>query len=126
MNAFFIIPGRLPGLNEIILKARGNRFSGAHQKKKYTQLCAQYVISGFVPTFTKPVNLKFGWCEPNRRRDVDNIQAGAKFVLDALVLTERIPDDSQKWVKAISHTMLPPEKATPHVAVEITEVEEEV
>ncbi len=121
MKARFTVQSRLPGLNEIIGANRGNRFGGAAHKKKFTKLCAQYVISDKVPTFDKPVKVTFFWCEKDKRRDIDNIQAGSKFIVDALVELERLPDDSQKWVKSVSHKMLEPERETPHVIVEIQE-----
>lgn len=37
----------------------------------------------------------------NRRKDLDNYSATVKFILDALVHCEIIPDDSIKFIKAV-------------------------
>ena len=115
----FHIPGRLPGLNEIVDAARGNRFSGATQKKKATTLCGQWIMASRVPAFTVPVSIHFQWFEPNRRRDLDNIVAGSKFILDALVVTGRLPNDGRAWVRALAHTFPEPDVDNPRVVVSI-------
>ena len=40
----------------------------------------------------------FDWIEPDKRRDMDNISAGKKFILDALVWAGVLQDDSWKCV----------------------------
>lgn len=122
MKFSFTIPVRLPGMNEIIGEARKSRFGGATQKKQCMKICSQYILTAQVPVFDVPVTVTLNWCEKDRRRDIDNIQAGSKFILDALVGMGRIPNDSQRWVRNVSHKMLEPEKDTPHVVVEIESV----
>lgn len=119
----FTIPGRLPGLNEIVGAARYNRFAAASQKKKATELCAQHVIASRIPAFKGPVALTIDWIEPNNRRDIDNVAAGAKFILDALVSSGRLPNDSRKWVKALTHTFPPADKMNPRVEVALELIE---
>lgn len=115
----FTVQGRLPGLNEIVAKARYNRFAGASQKKKETRRCAFSVMVGSVPTFTVPVRVKFRWIEPDNRRDPDNIRSGAKFILDALVELGRIPGDGRKWIKAIEDEFPPADAVAPRIEVEL-------
>lgn len=117
----FEIMGRLPGLNEMTAANRYNRFAGGTQKKKTTALCAKWIQSSKVPTFNQPIKVAFEWVEPNARRDIDNVAAGAKFVLDALVDTGRLPNDGRKWVRAISHTFPEPDPVNPKVIVTIEE-----
>jgi hypothetical protein len=117
----FTITGRLSGLNEIISAARYNRFAGASQKKKETKRCQWAIIAGEVPTFSSPVRLRFSWVETNLKRDPDNVCAGAKFVLDALVELNRIPGDGRRWIKTIEHVFPEPDKKNPRVEIEITE-----
>lgn len=117
----FTIQGRLSGLNEIINASRGNRYAGANQKKKETARCQWAVIANAVPTFVAPVRINFRWFEKDLRRDPDNICAGAKFVLDALVELNRIPNDSRKWIKGITHDFPDPNKNDPRVEVQIEE-----
>ena len=121
MEGRFTISGRLSGLNEIVNIARYNRFAGASQKKKETQRCQWAIIAGRVPTYQNPVVIKFVWIEKDLRRDPDNICAGAKFVLDALVELGRIPNDTRKWIKGITHEFPEPDKKNPRVEVSIFE-----
>ena len=87
------IPGQLPGLNEIIDAASkhgrswgGKRWNMWTARKKIEEhkigLCILRVK-------LKPVDrafFRFDWCEPDRKRDPDNISAGGrKVILDALV-----------------------------------------
>jgi hypothetical protein len=119
MNANFTIDGRLPGLNEIIGAINIHRYKGATLKKKETARCMWAIIAGHVPTFTDPVRIGFRWIEPNMMRDPDNISAGAKYVLDALVQLKRIPNDTRRWVKSITHDFAEPDGVSPRVEVTI-------
>lgn len=117
----FTVTGKLSGLNEIVAAARCNRFAGASQKKKETNRCQWAIIAGEVPTFSTPVRLRFKWIEADLRRDPDNLCAGAKFCLDALVELKRIPNDTRRWVKAIEHVFPNPDKTNPRIEVQIEE-----
>lgn len=121
MQGRFTISGRLSGLNEIIKVARYNRFEGASQKKKETQRCQWAIIAGSVPVYKIPVRVSFKWIEQDLRRDPDNISAGAKFCLDALVELGRIPNDTRRWIKGITHEFPDPDKKNPRVEVMIFE-----
>lgn len=118
----FEITGRLPGLNEIVSVNRSNKFYGSVEKKKYTNLCGQYIIASQVPRFLNPIKVNFEWIEPNKKRDLDNITGGTKFILDALVSTGTIPNDTRNWVRSLSHTFPPPDKKNPRIIVTIEEV----
>ena len=74
--------------------------------------------------FDVPVEVKFLWVEKDRRRDKDNIRAGAKFVLDSLVLAEIIPNDNWKWVVNLFDEYMV-DSAKPGVHVTITAAREE-
>ena len=124
MEFRFVIPGRLPGLNEIIYAARSHWSKGSKQKKEVTRLCAQYVLASRVPVFKKPIAVSFSWFEKDLRRDIDNISAGSKFILDALVETGRLKGDGRKWVKFISHEFPDPEPENPRVVVGIRGIDE--
>lgn len=117
MKQTFEIPGRLPGLNEIVNSARSNRFAGAKQKKEETERCAFYAMP--LNPFNVPIVLKIRWIEPNMRRDVDNISGGAKFILDGLVMAGKIPDDSRRWVQGLSHEFAWPDAIHPRIEVSI-------
>ena len=93
---------RLPSLNEYINVCRTNRFQAASYKRKYEGQIGFFLSS--LPTIRKPVIIHFHWIEPNRRRDLDNIAFGKKFVLDAMVKRGVLEDDSAKFVKGFSDT----------------------
>lgn len=123
MKSTFSIPGVLPGYNEMGDAAR-THWSQAHkQKKRFTRICGQYIIACQVPFFKLPVQVHFKWIERDQRRDFDNVCAGAKLILDALVKTGRLPNDSRKWVTFISNEMAIPDKKNPRVQVTIQTVE---
>lgn len=112
------IPGRLPGLNEIIEANRINRFAGAKQKKdaqKLIKLCARNL-----PALTEPVKLEYLWVEQARRRDWDNIMAGQKFVQDALVDAGKLTNDGWANIILVRHDFAV-DKEHPRVEVTITD-----
>lgn len=111
----------MPGLNEIIGANRRHYHAGARQKKEETERCQWAILAGRVPTFTFPVWVRFVWVERDFRRDPDNITAGTKFVLDALVELKRIPGDSRRWIRGIEHEFALPEKEAPRIEVELTD-----
>jgi len=113
------IPGRLPGLNEIIAAAKEHFGSYANMKDEYTASIAW--LAKKLPKYEK-VALIITWYEPDKRRDLDNIMAGQKFILDGLVAAGTIPNDSQKYVRGIIHRFKVDRK-NPRVEVEIVDVE---
>jgi len=117
----FVIPGRMPGLNEIIGVARANRFASASQKHKWTAVCAKAAREAAIPAIARPVRVRICWFEPNVRRDPDNIEAAVKFILDGLVEAGILEDDGQKNIIDITHVVAP-DKANPRVVVELEEV----
>lgn len=113
--------GRLPGLNEIITeskKGRGKYQPYAIMKEQYTSEIGW--LAKKMPSYQK-VNVTITWIEPNRRRDPDNIQAGAKFVMDGLVAGGVIKDDSQRYVKSIRH-FFEVDKENPRIEIDVEEV----
>jgi hypothetical protein len=117
----FEIPGRLPGMNDIIGTASYNRYASGTLKKESTNRCAQYVIASRCPYFTDPINLHIKWYEPNAKRDLDNISGGGtKYILDALLITGRIKNDTRNWVRSLTHTFPLPDKINPHIEIIIT------
>lgn len=92
----FTIPARLPGLNEIIEANRTNRYEGAKQKEIADMLVAFHAKR--IKPLESPCVVKIRFIEPNKKRDIDNIYSGAKFVLDGLRKAGILKNDSQKWV----------------------------
>ena len=107
----------LPGLNEMINVARTNRYASAKQKKKYTkkvekELIAQHCIPDKPMT---SISINCIWTESGRARDPDNIRVGIKYILDAMVNTGILKDDSMKHVKFIGDTFQKGDKRTAQV-----------
>lgn len=117
------IPGRLPGLNEIIAAAKEHFGSYANMKDEYTASIAWLAKQARLPKFEKAY-LVITWFEPDRRRDPDNIMAGQKFILDGMVAAGTIPNDSQKHIKGIVHRFRV-DKRNPRVEVEIVDIEKQ-
>lgn len=117
LNNSFKIFGRLSGMNEMINSARTNRFGNSVLKKKETGRCEEAILVSNLKKFEGPVSISVMWIEPNYKRDPDNIEAGIKFILDALVKTEKIKNDGQRWIKEIRHLHGPPDKLYPRVIV---------
>lgn len=92
------IPGRLPGLNEL-LEAKGSKVREARHRAKND---AQAKIALFARSQLKPVKratFHYEFHEPNRKRDPSNIAAGAiKIIEDALQLAGIIDNDGWKAV----------------------------
>lgn len=116
----FTIPGRLPGMNEIIDAARKNRYDSAEMKKANTEFVAWCVKKAKLPKM-KRISLDIRWYEPNNMRDTDNIHAGVKFILDGMVIAGVLQNDGRKQIAKITHEIFT-DKANPRVEVEIKEV----
>jgi len=118
----FDIPGKLPGLNEIIRAAKcgkGKYQPYAAMKHEYGDVIA-YLAKKLPPYGV--VNITIKWYEPDSRRDIDNIAAGGtKLICDALVNAGVIKDDSQRYVKSISHEFYV-DKYNARIEVEVEEI----
>jgi len=122
----FFVPGPLPGLNEM-LDARGqgkrigrkrpNRYNDLKREWE-TLICLEIARQRIKPITTR-AEFEFFWCEPNLRRDPDNISGGGKLILDSLVIAEILPNDNQKWVKKLIHDFVEPNPRDPGVFVVI-------
>ena len=115
-----IIPGQLPGLNDITDTARANIRQAARQKREYTDRVAWCAKSAKLPHMEK-VDVKITWFEPNKKRDKDNINAGIKFILDGLVVAGVLDNDGWKQIGTITHDVQV-DKLNPRVEVELQEV----
>lgn len=107
MDNSLTIPFRLPSYNDYIKACRENKYKGAKFKSDIEETII-YQIKKAVAKKTlwevkKPCEIYIDWYEENKRRDVDNIQSGQKFILDALVKSGILKDDGRKYVKGIHH-----------------------
>jgi hypothetical protein len=117
----FNIPGRLPGLNEIIdaAKLKGRHYKEyAVMKDTYTNLVAWSAKD--LPQFER-ISLAITWYEPNEKRDPDNVAGGKKFIMDWLVRAGKIPNDTRRYIKSIRHEF-ETDRRNPRVEVDIEAV----
>lgn len=106
----FIIPQKLPSLNEYIRKCRANKYEGSRYKNE-----VEYGIKGAIlmakqkgelHETKEPVAICFEWHEKTKKRDADNIASAKKFILDALQSMQIIPNDNRKYVKGFSDEII--------------------
>lgn len=117
----FIIPGRLPCMNDLIAANRLNKYAGAGVKKKTQRqiiLILQPQVQG--QRFTEKVNIRIEYYEKDMRRDEDNVMSAAKFILDALQDMELILNDSQKYVHLTQEVFT--DRENPRIEIEVNEV----
>jgi Holliday junction resolvase RusA-like endonuclease len=114
----FVIVGRLDSMNDLIRACRTNPHVGAKMKRDNEALVALYARR--LTAMRSPVRVHFTWVEKNARRDPDNVRAGAKFILDQLVRSGILSDDSQAHIAGLSDTFAV-DKANPRVEVTLEE-----
>lgn len=120
-----IIHGRLAGANEYINKCRTNKFNAAKFKNEQEKIVRFGLMEAFkekakVRSLNPPLKLTIHWYEPNSRRDIDNICFGTKFILDAMVRNEWLPNDNQRIVNQIVHHVSIDQR-NPRIEVEVRE-----
>ncbi len=115
VSAEIWIPGRLPGLNDLIFSNVGKRIKVQGAAVGRVVLLAQLAR---LPRFER-ARFVFVWVEPDRRRDPDGIAGGGrKVVLDGLVQAGVLPGDGWDHVSGWSdHFEL--NKAAPGARVRI-------
>lgn len=123
INAF-TINYKLPSLNEYVASCRSNAYMGAKFKKEVEEVIGWSIRQALASkTLQKPkgaVILNIEWHEKTKRRDADNIASAKKFILDALVKTGVLEDDSRKYVKGFYDKIIDDKKD--FVKVELIEV----
>lgn len=101
----FMVPGRVPGLNDLNRMKGSNKFAYNAQKRSWDGLVALAARSAVGPENTTRL-LGRGQAlvlihvvEPNRKRDPDNVAGAArKFVHDGLVLAGVLENDGWRHV----------------------------
>jgi Holliday junction resolvase RusA-like endonuclease len=114
------IPGRLPGLNDMIDAARASLYKSAEMKQIYTDLVAWYAKSARLPHVVR-ADFIITWYEKDRKRDKDNIQAGQKFIFDGLVEAGVLKNDGWKQVGDVTHRIRV-DSSNPRIEVELIEI----
>lgn len=125
MKYKFEINERLPSFNDYTKACRSNKYIGAKMKENIEQKISYYIIQQLKGIkIKKPVFIRFTWIEENKKRDLDNICFGKKFILDALQKTKTIENDNQKHIKGFIDKFEIADKSK--VIIELEEIENEV
>lgn len=124
MRYTLIIAGRLDNMNDYTSACRTNQYKGAKLKQKNENVVKQAIYEQLGRLrIKKPVRMLYRWYEPNKRRDLDNISAfGRKVIQDALVDTRVLQDDGWRYVKGFQDEFYV-DKGNPRIEVEIIEDE---
>jgi len=96
----FTIHFKLPSLNDYILACRRNKYAGAKMKRDIERNIGWEIKIDNVQPVANPCIVCMTFIEGNRRRDIDNVESGKKYILDALVSNGILQGDSPKWVVA--------------------------
>ena len=118
----FTILGRLPGLNEYTRMNRANARAANRMKQAAQEQLGWAIRSAKLKPAQGPVILCYTWFERDRRRDLDNVAMGQKFVQDALVACGVLAGDGWAHVTGFAHEFYV-DKRNPRVEVTIEEVE---
>ena len=94
---------KLPSLNEYIKAINNNRHIGGRFKRN-----VQNGILWQLPNIKikKPITIDYIWYETNKKRDLDNIAFGKKFINDALVEKGIIENDNYQHIKGFSDSFV--------------------
>lgn len=122
MNQQFIIPFQLPGLNQVNAANRANPYAGAKLKKNVDAAICTIIKAAHIQPVSYPCIVHMTFLEPGRR-DADNVESAKKFILDALVKSGVIQNDSPKYVVG-SPSFTRYVKGDPQVTVTIIEDED--
>lgn len=116
----FEIPRGLPGLNDIIRASKKHWGTYSSMKKLYNELISSCIIGAdcVPPAPYKTIDVTCVWIENGKKRDPDNVMAGIKFILDAMVQTGVIVDDTRDIVRCVSHTIIIGDKRSVNVHVQ--------
>lgn len=122
----FIIDEQIPSYNDYINKCRANKYNANSFKQNIEKIVGKYITEAYnrdeLPFFGDTACIiSFTWYESKANRDVDNIQSGQKFIIDALRKCKIIKNDGQKYVKQTFHKVVRSDNGKTYVAVELLE-----
>lgn len=121
-----VINGRLPGLNDLIEKERTHRQAGGKLKRESQADVIWFIKTQLQGKLKEPVYMAYLWVEKDRRRDMDNVSAfGRKVIQDALVISGKLKNDGWDNIKGFSDSFLV-DRERPRIEVTIYESGEEV
>lgn len=115
MRQSFAVEGRFPSLNEFYRMSPNQQWRIKDECDGRVEAAAK--AAGLRP-FTRPVRYRVTWVEPNRRRDLDNVAFGKKFVQDGLVKAGILHNDTHHEVRGFADEFAYDPK-DPRIEVEI-------
>lgn len=122
------IPFGLPDLNNYNKTSRSPQFgaimaNNIKQNVEHTICAVLPFRKGWEPRY--PLRASFVWHVTNRKKDLDNIAFGQKFILDALQKKGIIAGDGMKYIAELNHRyVLGPETGV-EIFLEETDAAEE-
>lgn len=99
MYQAFTIQGRFCGLNEFY---RAQHFKQAKMKADAEARVVEAARSAGLEPCKGRVFYRVTWYEANRRRDLDNVAFGKKFIQDGLVKAGILENDSAAYIAGFS------------------------
>lgn len=96
MRQSFEVPGRFPSLNEW---CRMGAFEQNRVKEECDGRVAWAAMAARIRPCRRPIRYHVLWVEQNRRRDLDNVAFGKKFVQDGLVKAGVLANDSHHEIR---------------------------
>lgn len=121
----FTIPGKLPGMNEIIDENRRGWQAGARLKKDtdaFIRLCIRNAQKrGQIWPIRGRVVVHIVWQEKTALRDPDNVFAGVKFIFDALTAEKILASDTRKTISGLTHQYIKGDRDEITVEIELME-----
>ena len=99
MRQTFEIPGRFCSLNDFLDMDYHSR---KHAKRKYDNLVSMSARCAGVRPCRKRIRYHVLWVEQDRRRDLDNVAFGKKFIQDGLVKAGVLHNDTHHEIAGFS------------------------
>ncbi len=115
----FTIPGELISLNEYVNAERSNKFAASSIKKKQTMIC-QVASMDMDPIedCEYPIRVEIIWYVKTKRKDGDNIAFAKKFILDGMVCSGVLKNDSMKYICSFNDRFIySPDEPKIHVII---------
>lgn len=116
----FVIKGTFVSLNKWTAQAR-NPKARARIKREHDKRVVEAVREYGIGPMNGPIRYHVLWVEPNRKRDLDNIAFGKKFVQDGLVKAGIIPNDTSKEIAGFSDSFAYDRK-NPRIEITLEEI----
>lgn len=102
INMMFTIPFSIADYNEYVNASRTNKFLAAKLKKDEGQKVALFCKNLKLPKDTQ-FDLECHWQTSSARKDSDNVYSGIKFILDGVVESGRLQNDTYRFIRNIAH-----------------------